>query len=380
MVRISAQLVDGWNGTERWSDVYDRPFGDTLKIQTEIATMVAQSLSIHLEGAEQRALKEGGTQNSEAQDLLLNAQGIVWRKDDADSLRRALELVDRALAVDSRYADALSAKASIVGYLGSFYGTSSRDSREKTDESERLARRAIAIAPASALAHAALAKTLWSDLRLRAGLAEFEKSGTLPNTNKSFFNGFDSYAVALGCCRRFDAAIARADQLVAADPLNPNAFSTKGLVLAHQRRFAEGREIMAQAVALGPDLLWPRAFQAYFMMQTGKLQEAEKAFADIPGIGPWLSWAAVLAERQGDRAEADRLVALMQRDMGDAGYFQYAEVFAQQGRLDQAVDVLTKALVARDPGLSFLRVDAMLDPLRTDPRFEAIVKRLDFPT
>lgn len=69
----------------------------------------------------------------------------------------------------------------------------------------------------------------------------------------------------------------------------------------------------------------------------------------------------------------------MRSDMGDAGAFQYAEVFAQQRNNDAAISALEQGWAARDPGLAFINVDVMLDPLRSDPRFQQIVKRLNFP-
>ena len=380
MLRISAQLIEGDTGTERWSEVYDRPAGDALQIQAEIAMQVAQSLSIHLGGAEQRVLKEGATRNAQAQDLLLQAKNILWRSDDRPSIQRATELVDRALTLDAAYADALTAKAAMLNFLGSNLATSVKDAQTKMSAAEDLARRAIKIAPRSAFAHAALADNLWSRLRMREAMESFETAAQLPGADKNFFNGFDPYAIALACCRRFDAANLRADQLVAADPLNPYAYATKGLIYAHSHRYSEGYEVMSQAAALGPDLRWPRAFQAYLLMQMGRLDEARKGFDAVREVGPWTALAAILATRQGDRAEADRLVGLMHKELGDAAYYQYAEVFAQQGKIDEAISALTKGLAVRDPGMPFVQIDPMVDPLREDPRFKALVKQLDFPT
>ena len=380
MIRVSAQLIDGGTGTERWSEVYDRPVGDALQIQTDIANMVAQAFSIHLGSAERRALKEGGTGNAEAQDLLLQAQAIVWRNDDAASFARALDLVDQALSLDPKYGDALTAKASIFAFLGGYLASSAADAQRKLELAETFARQAIRVAPRSAQAHGALANILWAELRLRPGLAEFGAMEKLPGASSNYFSGFDAYVLALVQCRRFGPASARADQLIAADPLNPNLYSTKAITLASVRRFAEAEQVIQQALALGPDLIWPKAFHAFYLMQMGRLSDARKEFTALGGAGPWVAWAAVAAERSGDRPEADRLIAVMHKSMGDGAHFQYAQVYAQQGRPDEAIAALEAAWDMRDSGLNFLQVDAMMDPLRKDPRFQAIVKRLDFPT
>jgi serine/threonine-protein kinase len=379
-LRVSAQLIDGAGGTERWSEVYDRPFGDALKIQGEIANMVAQALSIHLGANERQALKEGGTNSSAAQDLLLQAQGIVWRSDDAPSVQSSLELLDRALSLDPTYGDALTAKGSVLAYLAGYLANSAADLRAKSSAAEKLARKAIQTSPRSAQAHGALAHILWTRLRLRPAMAEFAVMEKLPGATAGYFARFDPYALALAQSRRFDAALDRSERLIAADPLNPNMYSTKAIALASAARFAEAEQVIRQAIALSPNLIWPRAFHAFYLMQLGRVDEAVKEFAALGGDGPWLAWAAVALDRQGKREEANRLVAAMQKSMGDGAYFQYAQVYAQQGKIDEAIAALEMAWQKLDPGLTFLQVDAMLDPLRKDSRFQALVKRLDFPS
>ncbi len=116
------------------------------------------------------------------------------------------------------------------------------------------------------------------------------------------------------------------------------------------------------------------------LMRMKRYDEADREFAGLSGNGPWKVWAAVSAERQGKRAEADRIVSEMREAMGDSAHFQYAEVYAQQGRPDDAIRELEQAWSKRDPGLTYLQIDLMLEPLRDDPRFQDIVRRLDFPT
>jgi serine/threonine-protein kinase len=380
MLRVSAQLIDGSKGTERWSEVYDRPFGDALQIQGQIATMVAQALSIHLGADERQALKEGGTSNSEAQDLLLQAQAIAWRRDDEPSVRRAMDLVDRALSLDPKYGEALTAKAAILTYLSGFLGTSAAKAQLDGERAEKIAREAVRVAPRSAQARAALGDILWTQLRLRSGMAEFDAMKKLPGAASSFFSGLDPYALALAQSLRSDESLARTERLIATDPLNPYAYSSKALCLGAADRFEEAEQVVRQAVVLGPDLIWARASHAFFLMESGRAHEADKEFTALEGTGPWLAWAAVAALRNGRPEDADRLVSVMQKSMGDAAYFQYAQVFAQQGRIDDAIAALEAGWRKRDSGLAFLQIDRMLDPLRKDARFQAIMKRLDFPT
>jgi hypothetical protein len=114
-------------------------------------------------------------------------------------------------------------------------------------------------------------------------------------------------------------------------------------------------------------------------MQMGRLEEAKAEFTALGGTGPWLQWAAVLAVRQGRQADADRLVAIMRQSMGDGANYQYAGVYAQEDRKDDAMAALERAAAVLDSGLAFLQIDVMFDPLRSDSRFQALIRRLNFP-
>ena len=379
-IRVSAQLVDGRDGTQRWSEVYDRRIGDSLTIQTEIANRVSQALSIQLGATELRALNEGGTTNPTAQDLLLRAQGILWRNDDRPALQSALELIDSAISLDPRYVDALTGKASILAFDSALLAADAADMNAKAAQAEVIARQAVRFAPRSPQARGALAKILWQRLKLRAGFAQFIEMGKLRGPTTSYFNNFDPLALALWQCRRLAEAIRRADRLIATDPLNPNSYVTKALIIGQSGRPADADQLVRQAMQLSPELIWPRAFHAFFLMLLGRLDEAQAAFGAIEGAGPWSAWAAVAALRNGQPAEAARHVGEMGQAMGDAAYYQFAQVFAQQARQEDALKALEKGWATRDAGLTFLQVDPMFAPLREHPRFQELVRRLDFPS
>ncbi|MCH8617484.1 hypothetical protein LZ016_15405, partial [Sphingomonas sp. SM33] len=106
VVRISAQLVGGADGVEHWAQSYDRAPGDEIKIQSDIALNVAQALSGTLGHAGKVALSLGGSANSVAQDLVLQARRLIGQADGPDAMRSALVLIDKAITKDPNYADA----------------------------------------------------------------------------------------------------------------------------------------------------------------------------------------------------------------------------------------------------------------------------------
>jgi serine/threonine-protein kinase len=380
MIRIGAQLIGGDDGIERWSQAYDRAPGDTLQIQGDIAARVAEALSIQLGWKDRSAMAEGGTRDPSAQDLLLKARDIVAHDDTGVGLQRALGTIDAAISLDPRYADAISAKASLLATLGGRESRSAAESQAYMQSAERVARHAIELAPRSAAAHGALAKIYMRTLRIGPALKEFAVMASLPGGGPNGgFNNVDEYALALSNAGLSDAAIDRSRQMIAQDPLNPFAYVTMAVSFEGLRQFKEADNVTLKAMSLAPDLMWPRAVHGYYLMLLGDLDGSAAVFASLPPNAVLAAWQIVLQQKRGNRAEASKLLAQIQRTYGDAGHYQYAQIFAQLGERDQAIAALEKAWIARDPGLSAILGDPLLDPVRSDPRFQAIVTRLGFP-
>ena len=148
-------------GVERWSEIYDRPAGDALQIQTDIANKVAEAMSIHLGGADRQRLREGGTENAEAQDLLLKARAGVRQGEGRQMWERGIGMVDAALALDPNYAEALAVKAWMLKVIGGALADSMKESQELYREAENTARRAIQLAPNSQFGHSILGDILY---------------------------------------------------------------------------------------------------------------------------------------------------------------------------------------------------------------------------
>jgi tetratricopeptide (TPR) repeat protein len=174
-------------------------------------------------------------------------------------------------------------------------------------------------------------------------------------------------------------ALKRADDMVALDPLNPWAYHARAQALYFLERYPEADAAERQAIALAPDLVWPRSWHGLILMQMGRFDEAKTEFRGLSGNVQSMIWEAILYERQGNRAQSNRLLKEIQDRAGDTAHYQYAEVLAQQHRPDDALGELEKAWVARDDGLTGVKTDKMFDPIRSDPRFQALVKRVGLP-
>jgi serine/threonine-protein kinase len=377
MIRISAQLVDGKEGIERWSDVYDRPPGDALQIQTDIANKVAEALSIRLAPADRRRIEEGGTDNADAQDLLLKAQNYAGKDIDPDSLQRAIGTVDAALTLDPKYANAFAVKAQLLSEKAGNYSRSAAEYRQGYGLAEQNARRAIALAPRSRFGYLALADVLDAQLQRRAAFVQFQKMASLPGDDSKTL---PTYAIFLSEIGRSSEALRLADQAISLDPLNPLSYGRKAMVLANARRFPEAIAAVDKTLELAPHVQPARSFHAYCVAMAGNIQQARKELsalnADLAQGAPG-NVAPLVAT---DHALGERILAHLQQTTGEGAYYQIAQILAQLGKKEKAIGALEKAYTVKDPGLTMMLVDPTLDPLRADPRFQALFKRLDFPS
>ena len=378
MVRISAQLVDGSDGVQRWEQTYDRAPGDEIKIQTDIATNVAQSLSVALGQADKAALTLGGTNDSAAQDLLLRASALYANDTSEKAIREGVRLLDAAIARDPNYANAFRLKANFLEYLATSYSENADAMTRGKDEAEAAARRAIAIAPALGSAYAEL-----------AGIEEdrfnFDKAQQFMRQAMALSPG-DPKVIATSMyirwyvCGEPDRSLSLADRLAELNPLTPTSYSIRAAILIDLRRYAEAIQAARKSLQLAPSREWPHQLIANALILMNRPDEAR---AELRSVSPddlyRLASEAIIATRAGDTSAVQRIVSQIRKVSGDSAMFQYAQVYAQARQFDRAFEALERGLAVKDPGVTGVRTDPFLDPIRRDPRYSALVKKIHFP-
>ena len=374
-IRVSAQLVDGASGMESWSQNYDRAPGDSIKIQTDIAENVARALRIALGSAAQAALTVGGTQNAAAQNLYFEADQIqLETRQDSE---RAIALLDQAIALDRNYAQAIALKAIFLILLVNRFASSPGELTERKAEAERLARQSIRMAPNMPIGHGALAMIHAGYLRIAPSLAEHKKAFTLAPSEPDAIRSYSSFLSKIG---RASEAIRLAEQAVTLDPLEPFSYSTLASVLWEARRYAQSVSTLENFKRESPELFSAPIILGIGLMMLGRTEESARAFADASDVSPFrLVGEAVLAARASDRSAAMRKMERLKALYGDAASYQYAEIHAQLGEVDEAVMHLERAWEIKDAGLLSMLVDPWLDPLRKDARFALLLKKMNFP-
>ena len=375
-IRVNAQLVDGDDGLERWSETFDRPAGDVLTIQSEIAERVAQALRIELGSAGRAALSIGGTRNAEAQDLVLRAEEI--RRDDSEaSFRSALSYLDQAIALDPNYAQAHARKGFVLTYLASVHALSAQQARREGQLALQAARKAIEIAPGLAMAHAALANIFRDQLQMGSALRESRQAFGLGGSDALTLHNYTMGLMQAGEGRE---AQAMAYRTIEVDPLNPVSFEVLAVTLFYGRRYEDAVRAAQRSLQMAPERVRPRAFIGHSLLQLGQSEAAAREYAQMPaGDYRRLLGEAVLAARSGRRGDAEQALASMRQRYEDAANYQYGQIYTQLDMIDRAFEAFDAAWSVRDSGLGYLRVDPFLASIRKDPRFLAIEAKLNFP-
>jgi TolB-like protein len=375
-VRITAQLINAVTGFHLWSKTYDRDLGDVLKLQTEIATAVANALKVTLLADTAARIEVGGTRNPAALDAYLRATRLAAAASEAHQYGPALAAYTEAIRLDPNYAAAIAGR-SFVESLYAGQGAVGPAIREHFDNALADARRAIALAPELASAHSALGFYLWNGaFDLRGASAEFERARALAPGNAAILQIYGLYAISMGNFPNGIADLRRAAEL---DPLNVASYYLLGRGLYWSHRYAEALPALDEASALDPEFLATSEYRGLSYIGLGEFDKARAACEPRPDY--WgAQWCLAIAyQKLGRHADAQAALTKLQGMQGDAASYQYATIYAQRGDVARALQWLETALRVRDPGVTLIRTDPFLDPLRKEPRFQAVERQLKFP-
>ena len=377
VIRVTAQLVSGKDGVERWAQSYDRAPGDAILIQTDIAQNVARALSIALGQAGRAALAMGGTADGLAQDLLLRGREQWVSANSAGQLNKALTVTDAAIARDQGYADAHVQRAMILTTIAESYPEDGAEVARQLGSAEVSARRAAKLAPQHGAAHVALARIAYNRLDVDGILRHTEHALKLSPDDPQVLLDASTTMASLG---RAGYGLKLVDRLIALDGLNARAYARKSLILLLLRRYREAIEAVRRADSIAPGNPARAAVAGDAWLQLGQPSKALAEYAKMPADDYLrLTGEAIAAAKAGDRRTAERKMAVMRGLFGASTSYQYAVIHAQLGDRDRAFAELDTALAARDPGLVGLKTDVFFDPIRKDPRYATLISKMRFP-
>jgi tetratricopeptide (TPR) repeat protein len=372
-VRISAQLISAVTGFHLWSKTYDRDLGDVLKLQTEIATAVASTLEVTLLGDAGAKIELGGTRNPAAFDAYLRALEADELAHDAKELETAIAAFSEAIRLDPNYALAFAYRSlawtAHAEETGATIGED--DERALAD-----ARQAGTLAPELAEGHLALA-FIFQDraLDFAQTKVELERAIALAPGNAQILGWYGRFAVMMG---RTDVGIAAVRRAVVLDPLNPRTHYRLVQTLYYARRYAESVAAGNHLLVLDPQEFDSLGFRGLAYYGLGDFQSARSSCEARPSHDFAHFCLALTYHRLGRHADAEAELAKL-RAAGDRWAYRCATIYAQWGNTAQALESLDTAQRRRVPFLRWLKIDPLMDPLRQEPRFQAIERALKFP-
>jgi tetratricopeptide (TPR) repeat protein len=375
-VRISTQLINAVTGFHLWSHTYNRDLGDVLKLETEIAGAVASALKVNLLGDVATKIELGGTRNPAAFDAYLRGQKEALAAHGAKDFQTAIAGFTQAIELDPNYALAFAGRSSASSDYAAQVAIGPAV-REFFDKARADAYQAIALAPGLAEGHLALARFLEvGSLDFTHASEAYERAMALAPGSAQVQGEGGRYSVYMG---RFDAGFAALRRAVTLDPLNARSRSLLAEALYFARRYEEAVTVFGEVISLEPDFRRAYGFRGLAYYGLGDFQSARSSCESRPDYFATRWCLELVYDKLARHADAEAGLKAWQAASGDSSAYQFATIYAQWGNTAMALEWLAAAMRARDPGLGYLKTDPLMDPLRKEPRFQAVMRELKFP-
>ncbi|MGA9041381.1 MAG: winged helix-turn-helix domain-containing protein [Terriglobales bacterium] len=371
-MRLTAQLIQVKDQTHLWSQDYDYPAKDVLNVEDDVAKAVAHEIRVLLTSKQQAELAQSHPINPEAFDAYLQGHYYFERNTDKDT-EMAAKYYERATQLDPSYALAwvgLSRARNGLANLGQI----------PAEEGHRRAReaveRALALNPNLAEAYAQMGRIKQQvDFDWAGADASFQRAVALDPGNPEVVRTAASSAAMLG---RFDEAL-QLRRAVNLDPLNANSWESLGETEFWMGQLDEAAADSKKGLALSPDgFPGPIELSQIYVMQ-GRPQDAlpEIELVRYDPIRAFLY--AIAYHALGRKEESDAALSKLITKYHASMAYQIALVYAFRNQSNEAFEWLDRAYAQRDDGLIGSKVDPLLKNLHNDPRYTALLKKLNLP-
>jgi serine/threonine-protein kinase len=374
-VRITAQLIEAATDRHLWARSYERDLSDALALQADVARAIADEVQVYLTPVERERLSWARRVDPEALEAYLRGRHH-WNRRTETAIRRGIEYFQEAIRLDPVYAQAYAGLAIAYDSMGSYNYLPPGEAYAK---SLAAVRQALEIDDTLAEAHTAHAGLLFSwNWDWPAAEAAYKKAISL---NPNYAGAHHWYADMLSALGRHDEAIESIRRAYEIDPLSLPVNMTLGTTLFYARRYDEAVERQLRTIELDPSFAPVFRNLGGSYEQMGRFEEAAAAYEKSAAMSPDLTALALEAHLfavSGRKDEAKRLLAKLEVE-GKGRYlprYSVAAVYAGLGEHDAAFENLERAYEMRDRGMVWIKVSPRLDPLRPDPRFSDLLRRM----
>lgn len=346
-VRITAQLIEAESDSHLWSETYDREFKDVFAIQDDIAQSIVKALQMTLTPKERRALQYVATANPEAYDCYLRGRNYMYsmaRRDYAHAIR----MFEQAIQYDSKYALAYAGLADAYSHLYRY----AESTRENVERANRASEQAVILDPDCAEAHASRGLALFISERYDDAHREFEAAIAL---NPNLFEAYYYFGLACASQGNYEKA---AELYIKASEVNPSDYQAP-MFLA-QVYVSLGRRHDEMRVRLGSLAI----IQRHLILNPHDTRALYIGAQNLYRVGE--KQKAIELAEQALRQDQNEPVVL----------YNVACFYVIHGDLARALDLLERAVQLGWGDRAWMETDSDLEPLRQDPRFQALLARI----
>jgi DNA-binding winged helix-turn-helix (wHTH) protein/TolB-like protein len=376
-IRVTLRLVRVSDGKSLWAATLDGDSRDLFSLQDSVSREVAQALNLQLSANERQVFVKRSTDDRQAYGSYLKGRFFLGKR-TPEGYEKAIEYFQQATHSDPSYALAYAGLADAYLML---QGDSDENPQEATPKARAAAQKALQLDPALGAAHNSLAAIAEDyDRDYPTAEKEFKLAVQL---DPGFASAHEWYGDFLGLMGHFDQALAEEDRALEIDPLSLTINEKKGKVLLWARRYDQATAQLEKTLEMDPSfspaLIWLSRAYALRGMAAQALAEGEKENQAQPGVEAMENLAMVYAvggNKEAAMSIIQQLQARRQHEYVPTFDLSYVYLFLKQK--DQAIEELETASEKHDINVNSLKVDPLLDPLRSDPRFRALLKRANF--
>jgi TolB-like protein/Tfp pilus assembly protein PilF len=378
-VRITAQLIDAQKETHLWAESYERDLRNVLALQSEVALAIAREVQVKLTPQERAQFAQARPVDPEAYEAYLKGR-YHWNRRSGEGLGKAVQHFQHAIAKDPTYAAAYAGLADCLSILG-LWGVVAPE--EGCGKAKELALQALAIDRSLAEAHNSLAfAAMWYDYDFSTAEKEFERSLELNPRYATAHSWFGIYLAMMG---RYEEGYTESKRALRLDPHSSAIRYCLGTLYLSGRRYDQAIEQYEEALDLEPTNALAHGFLgvAYLCksLHEPAIGAARKGVQYSQGASAFVATLGEIYAAAGYRDEAQKILEQLQNVSKHRYVTPYlvARIYTALGKKDEALHWLETGHREHEALMVFLKIDPRLDDLRGDPRFEDLLRRMNFP-
>ena len=376
-LQVSAELVNVSDKTQMWGEQFNRKVTDTLAVQTEISQQIAEKLRLRLTNAEQQQLVKDTKVNPEAYEQLLRGRFYRQKAPSRDNLTKAIESFNQAIAVDDKYALAYALLSRTYRQMGA---NSYLDPKEAMPKAETAARKALELDEGLAEAHYAMAYIKQDAWNWVGAEQEFKRAIEL---SPSTAGAHSEYAQFLSVMGRHDQAISEIKRARELDPLYIPWNVKLGYIYYFARQYSQAVEQLKKTLEMDKNYGNTHTTLGYTYNAMGQykdaiaeLEESLRLKGDNTSDRCFLGYALAKAGR---RNEAEAILKRLETTREYVSPSELAILYIGLGEKEQALSALERAYAAHDPQMQFLGAAPEYDGVRSEPRFQELIRKVGLP-